>query len=47
MFQVCTCIRLYSVKQNMEGDANLHHPSPRGSIKARGTSKFAGLEENL
>jgi len=24
-FQDCTCMRLYSVKQNIEGDANLHH----------------------
>ena len=26
-FQECTCTRLYSVKQNIEGDVNLHHPS--------------------
>ena len=25
-FQERKCMRLYSVKQNIEGDANLHHP---------------------
>ena len=24
-FQECTCMGLYSVIQNIEGDANLHH----------------------
>ena len=27
-FQECACMRLYRVKQNIEGDANLHHPLP-------------------
>ena len=25
-----TCMRLFIVKQNIEGDANLHHPPERG-----------------
>ena len=25
-FQEFRCMRLFSVKQNIEGDANLHHP---------------------
>ena len=28
-FRECRCMCLYSVKQNIEGDANLHHPPDR------------------
>ena len=31
-FQECTYMRLYSVKQNIEGDANLYHP-PKNRVK--------------
>ena len=27
-FEECAFMRLYSVKQNIEGDENLHHPPP-------------------
>ena len=46
-FEEYTCMRLYSVKQNIEGDANLHHPSPgiglkEFQIKIALTIKFFG-----
>ena len=31
-FSVCACLRLDSIEENIEGDANLHHP-PRNRVK--------------
>ena len=33
-FRVCAYLRLDSIKENIEGDANFHHPPPRNRVNA-------------
>ena len=44
-FEECTCMRLYSVKQNIEGGANLHHPRNRVNYQHLTDTNIIGVKQ--
>ena len=46
MFWLCAYLRLDSIKENIEGDANLHHP-PRNRVKVANKQKLNTILTNI